>query len=72
MTSGNAKALQLIEAEIEAIGFDIHENSRQMVASVERHADLMERRKRAMRLYRMAGGDPGSIAPAPERIGVAG
>jgi hypothetical protein len=66
-TDPTTKAMRLAEQELAAIGFDLDRNSRQTIQSIEERHDLLERRKRVLRLYEMLGGDPQAVAM--ERMG---
>lgn len=55
------KALKLIADQIDAASADIEHNRRQMVVDVERHHELMDRRKQLVRLYQMHGGDAAQV-----------
>lgn len=55
------KALKLIADQIDAASADIEANRRQMVVDVERHHELMDRRKQLLRLYQMHGGSAAEV-----------
>jgi hypothetical protein len=63
------KARKIIEAQIEAIGFDIDANARQTIASIQRHNELLDRRRGLTRLLQMHGGTPATYAPERELVG---
>lgn len=54
----NAKGRQIVEQEIEAIGFEIDAIQRQQVASFEAMRGLEARRAKQAHLLRMLGGEP--------------
>lgn len=66
LSEAQAKAIRLIEEQIEAVGFDIDANSRQTQVSLERHMELVARRKDLVKVLKMLGGKPAEYAP--ERI----
>lgn len=48
-----AKALALIEREIERVGFDLDSNARETICNIERRNELLEARKNLVRLSAM-------------------
>lgn len=64
MTSDPAdKARRIIEAQLEAVGFDLDENARATISSIERRSELIKRREQLTRLLRLAGGQAATYAP---------
>lgn len=65
-TDPSAKAIRLIEEQLEAVRFDIHENARQTIQTIDRRMELQQREAALLRLLRMHGGVAAEYAP--ERV----
>jgi len=56
-------ALRIIEGELEAVGFEIDREAKEVALSLERQIELRTRRKALEKLRRMSGGQPAEYAP---------
>lgn len=64
-----AKAIRLIEEKLEGVRFDLSENARQTIQTIDRRSELQERERALLKLLRMHGGVAAEYAPERERVG---